>query len=138
MGISDWAYHRHFRSRRWISYYSCIGIICKTSNENCHRHIIGYNCYQFNFWVSIQFKTNTAGLEDPFTFHSTGNHGYLFRKSFSRKNFERDIEEIIWLVCVVNGGLYTYQRIIFKIISVEINCVQLITLYNKILNDEFY
>jgi uncharacterized membrane protein YedE/YeeE len=37
------------------------------------------------------------------------------------------------LVCVVNGGLYTYQRIVGKIISVGINCTQLIPLYNKIL-----
>ena len=66
------------------------------------------------------------------------NYWYLFRQSFSRKNSEQDLEKNIWLVCAVNGYLYTYKRIILKTISVELNCVQLIPLYIKALKHEFY
>src|SRR6185436_7693351 len=131
MGSSDRTYYRPLRSGRRVSYYSGISFICKTSNENCHRHIISYYRHQFNFWVSVQFKPNSARLEDPFTFYRTCNYRYLFRKPFSRKDFEQDLEKNFWLVCVVNGYLYTYKRIILKTIGVGFSAVQLIPLYTK-------
>src|SRR6186713_1372700 len=138
MGPGNRTHYWPIRCRWRISYHSCISIICKTSNENCHWHFISYYRYQFNFWISIQFKTNYARLEASFAFHRSRNYRNLFRQSFSRKNFQQDLEKNIWLVCVVNGYLYTYKRTILKTIGVDLSCVQLIPLYTKALKHEFY